>query len=584
MVSTTTKNTQKDGFSFFFDAILELLSDDVFDSYRVPAMSMPFRFNEAAMVSTTASKNIADRKILIPIIEEIEYFSKEDFLLKDDDFFKSSIENLKEIHSKGDLRLLNSMSMVLFKYCRDFYNNNLFKKIKYTCLDGKNKYNAYDLAKSLCSYLTNCGYSRRYIIECAKESKNNIDLFEKMLNFERNNYTVIIPCESLVATILNELGEDKYKIIERDQICDDQIKYMEFKTSHDKEIKYVQINVNNQNDQYRAYSTAQKMVNSIISITRTAHIDVEFDIGSKIIVKKQEEKEKISENIYKIDEEMSPIKRRKTKNEIENIRKAISRKYDLLQNEETNKSVYVHFQRSIFLFLNAYEAKFPETQIINLWSAFEALLPEPTTKPRISFFLSLCKPAIGLHYLERRISAAYDDVRTIMGNQLPATLGATTDDEALERFVRLLTGEHQDKEKINAICDYMSKVDLKMNSLWKLSEVLRSPKQSLERIETHEKIVSWQLNRIYRLRNSLSHAGFSWPFIEVATMNMQEYYDNTVEEIHLFSQRRDLSMMEIFNTISSYNTARKSMLKRNESVSRVIDMNYLHLHRSILPS
>jgi hypothetical protein len=67
--------------------------------------------------------------------------------------------------------------------------------------------------------------------------------------------------------------------------------------------------------------------------------------------------------------------------------------------------------------------------------------------------------------------------------------------------------------------------------LYELKKTFKDGKSILKLIDEHEKIVTWQIKRIYRIRNISTHLGYEFNNIEGALYNLHNYFDYVVNYI-----------------------------------------------------
>lgn len=67
--------------------------------------------------------------------------------------------------------------------------------------------------------------------------------------------------------------------------------------------------------------------------------------------------------------------------------------------------------------------------------------------------------------------------------------------------------------------------------IWRLYRHYGEPKEALKKIGGHDERIRWQLNRLYRVRNSLVHAGRSPAYTDTLVLNALEYLRSAVMTI-----------------------------------------------------
>ncbi|WP_152612984.1 hypothetical protein [Tateyamaria sp. ANG-S1] len=168
----------------------------------------------------------------------------------------------------------------------------------------------------------------------------------------------------------------------------------------------------------------------------------------------------------------------------------------------------------------------PETQLITLWSAFEALLPQPTRDEkgtaRIVHFCSLIVPALASSYIPNKFEffvKSLDRARARSVRKIIEAHGHGDSDG--ERLAFTLSASADNARLVASALDQSPLLINRVSNLYNLSQ---SPTEALRKLNANEDRLMWQLHRIYRERNDIVHSGTSSPFLLPVTENAFFYF------------------------------------------------------------
>ena len=168
----------------------------------------------------------------------------------------------------------------------------------------------------------------------------------------------------------------------------------------------------------------------------------------------------------------------------------------------------------------------PETQLITLWSAFEALLPPPSkdekSPARIIHFNNLVVPAIADEYVKFKFATFFRDLSTQERREVKIVLDQVTG--ANEYHIRLARALVAEELITKHIFGLLAASPLRCNRLYQLYKMSQNPKIMVRKIQSHESRISWKIHRIYRERNQIVHSGTSSPFLNPLVENSFLYF------------------------------------------------------------
>lgn len=194
-----------------------------------------------------------------------------------------------------------------------------------------------------------------------------------------------------------------------------------------------------------------------------------------------------------------------------------------------------------------------ENQLLDLWAAIEGILPPPLGhEERIKHYLSAILPSLTLTYPEKIF-------RYIEGSV--SEFGAATEyidrltikGDRCMRLCALLTCADLSGER-DKFLGLLSSSPLLVLRCGTISERFMSKNKILSTISHHQRWMSWHIQRIYSMRNQISHSARSLPYI-----------DSLVESAHNYL---DILMSSIFKVVGNSN--------RKMSISNAISNMTIH--------
>lgn len=168
-----------------------------------------------------------------------------------------------------------------------------------------------------------------------------------------------------------------------------------------------------------------------------------------------------------------------------------------------------------------------ENQIINIWTALETFVPFEERGPIGSNVVKKILPLIGLQYFGRIFEQVTFDLERWDKDYLDETVAEVRGSEAhsnVESVLRLVALEEHDVT-LKALYNRLGSFELLRFRLFELNKVFSSPKRTTKKLFDHQKLVEWQLHRVYRTRNAIVHSGQTQAFSKLLVSNAHDYFD-----------------------------------------------------------
>ncbi|MGR3494176.1 hypothetical protein [Citreimonas sp.] len=168
----------------------------------------------------------------------------------------------------------------------------------------------------------------------------------------------------------------------------------------------------------------------------------------------------------------------------------------------------------------------PEVKLLTLWAAFEALLPnvpEGSTN-RIAHFLEYIVPAVTLSYARDNFVELSRELERLHGSAYRNYLESIPLNGVglADRLAAIVISG--DEKQQRGLCKALSDNPLALYRLMDLQQKFSTPESFNKTVSEHQLRVEWQVQRIYRGRNTVMHNGQTSPAMLRILSNTYYYY------------------------------------------------------------
>ena len=156
--------------------------------------------------------------------------------------------------------------------------------------------------------------------------------------------------------------------------------------------------------------------------------------------------------------------------------------------------------------------------------------PQANNNSQISSVVNTIIPTLILGYIDRIVMYLLADVlrwdRKVLSTALRKCKDASGSD-LKDKFVDFLqsTDNEEARAEFFRMC---GDFELLRQRTFAVHQLLSDPSKALSRINMHEKMVRWQLHRIYRERNGIVHKGEKSNHIHYLVENAHDYLDQVL--------------------------------------------------------
>ncbi|MDP3397198.1 MAG: hypothetical protein Q8S57_11125 [Methanoregula sp.] len=562
-------NDDLEGLLFFAQTIREMVSRYTIDSYKAPVFNSHSICGEILDVINEIEQGFLHERGLDPLKEELIWNLQDDPVVRKllGYRFAPIMDELKQADSPKKIQSIIKpiQNLIEINYLHEIHNQ-LIECVIFP----KQKDKITQLSKIFISELVFDGYSQEYLHQEIMyfffsnqkiHNINQLDAFFKKFSFKKENWDVYFR------------GDDNFSYLEKQDIFDN-LEILDNKISPRKgfpaEIKFFEENEKyplilffkdiEALDPYDAREHCESILRHLndLSGLNTHRTKLEWFSQSLVYSKS---------HFFNVIDDYSVMHKTKD-SEICEVKSNIDELVSILIKLDS-ESMYLIWN-SLSMHSGAIQSQRSENQLMNLWTSLETLLPAPPSsqKTRIVHFLNSFGPFLGRKYLQKLIKDLLNELRFELGEKLDGFLSkvpeGSSDFEKLSAVLSIKENKHLKDE----LCLQVGKNFLLRNKVHTLNKKLITKKRILETIETHNKRVRWQLQRIYRARNLIVHKGSKLLYLDQLVENLHSYYHSVfslIQEIQYDYDNID-SLETIFKLVRIEHEAHLILLK-NEGQS-----------------
>jgi hypothetical protein len=470
--------------------------------------------------------------------------------------------NVLEILANSDIRIMYR-DMIVEQICKLVTEN----------LDKKNE--IYFLTSCLITQLRNEGYSDEYIFLhnnafFTKLNKINdaaqINDYFKSYTKEDKEFEIIFKDTEQISRL-----EGLRSIRVKDDIPYDGDKeavrkFIKSKESHQ---KFLSIGIFAK-DMYSARYKALELINHNVELLSLFYHKNSMPINTTCVAFD------LSDKSYTVIKDSTPAI---FKCKSMSIKRAVSQQQKFYKSIECDTDAANRLTKALKLHKAALSTNIVENQFINLFTALEVLIPKDinTNNDRISQIFDTLIPYLSIEYNRKLLDSAYADLQKWDKQEIEKLLEEVSEgDSKSEKLLSLIVLKKYDSElKESLPLDRLyrkltsNKAFLLRFRLARLHQQFKSYESILDNLSKHENRLRWHIDRIYRTRNSIVHAGISPKCLPTLVENLHSYLDILISQLLIDVTDNGISELGHSYTICSlkYNEY-KEYLKNEINVAK----------------
>lgn len=527
--------------AFFSNLVDEMTFNYTTDSFKAPALNVISLMQETlSTIIDVDSGNIANAA-LVSIFEELTDAMKNDQAFietlknKKLDYLVSNT-NFKETPIKVTANILTILleKNNIAKEYSDYLKRELIRLIKET----NHKKDIEQYTRSLITQLRNDGYSDDYLYfsnydfffgkERIIESKDIIDDYFQMFDSREYEYEVYFIGHKLVGDIETN---DEYDVVDginnenANQIIN---RYIRRKSGTSKFLKFAL----QSKDPYSARLEALRRLRKHFSLLNLYHHKYMLDINPNCLVY-----DRINDKAIVIKDTTRAILKCKD----QRIRKAIENHRETISKMHFDETSTLRVFNALKLHDEAIADMNLENQYINLFTAIEVLIPKDikSNKDRILQIYDTLVPYLCVNYYQKLLDSLLQSLLLWNRTETLNRLGEVEEgNNNIEKLAVLMVLSKYDSNGANNLpLDKLyaklkeDKYTLMLNRMNKFHKILNNKRELLNFLQRHEKRLKWHIDRIYRVRNNIVHAGKSPKYLGTLVENLHSYLDILLNQL-----------------------------------------------------
>lgn len=204
---------------------------------------------------------------------------------------------------------------------------------------------------------------------------------------------------------------------------------------------------------------------------------------------------------------------------------------ELLENAAGNDFFKIH--KIIETHNTAIESHDAKNAFLNLWSIIEIIGVYDHTDSKIKEILRSIVPVLKRNYVNRVVEELHDYIKANVDSVEYRTIINSLNLTGSEEFkiaCLLILPEHEDKRK--KMYQALSQYPLIRSRMSQLHEdVFRDKKKYVSELNRYAQRLTWHIQRLYRVRNSIIHSGDTDDNIKALVEHLHSYADEIILEI-----------------------------------------------------
>ena len=508
---------------YFAQVVEELISNYTIDSFKLPVHNVYTLILEYLKTIEHINEGILKEGALSAINEELkDIISKDSVFI---DIFSDKTEMLINSLNNGDIA--NAQS--IFLYVKDFlekkYKFLVIKKLKERIVEG-NYVEINRLSKSLLIMALTDGCSIGYIRKCHNElfkinkvdSIEIYDAFVRLVFPEDREYSIIFSA-SKGFKLIDNFDSSDIKVISSVEMKN----ISGFEGNSD--ASYVLVRVKSK-DYLKAYSKSKYLIEKHTSLLVMVNHKVKYIVKNGVLISED------GQGFFKYGGRSNPIRQSPyQKIKISEIECSLKN-----YNSESRRKIELAYIKH----LNAVKSVSYQSQLVDLWSGFEILIPiNSLGKNKIESMCEVIVPVISSHYFRKIFNYLIGFIRHKSNREISVLLSSVSGSK-VDALMKILMVKEYESVFNEIILTLDSNPILKQKLLYYKNEFSKT-EDILRIFDNHKRRVEWQLRRIYRARNLIVHSGKMPYQLDSLIENLHHYYDLFLMEINLSAEKTEVS-------------------------------------------
>lgn len=521
---------------FFAYLMDEITFSYTIDSYKAPTLNVKSLCIECLTVISDIKKDVINRGALNSVIEELVWAIEHDKIVSELICNSQTPLYIDELLTNNTIdRIKNAVVLIFNSVCK-MYTDKIKERLTELIIENRRKEDIESITKLFVTDLLNMGYTNEYIYHTNQQFFFSSDGFIKDVNIineywnnfngEKQKYKVVILGFTLFKELKTVIKPFDIKIENN----------FTFETSDSKLDKYIKKLATNKYyiifdeitaiEPYHACNIAQQTIEQFSNLFSFYHHKTSLEWRKESIV--------MDVKNAKISIINKPTSRILCCKDLR-PRKASSVLNNVIQNIDFEKKSMYRIMKSIDLHEAAITSESIENQFVNLFTAFEVLIPKSVSsgKDRIVQISDILVPFLCLDYYHKIIGYLTKSLIEWDEVLFKQILGEVSEGNGHKEKIAAFLCLKKYSDIRNTVYKKIvsEKYVLLQNRIYKLEKLFSSTENIITHLKVHEKRIKWHIDRIYRTRNLIVHAGNTPQYIDSLIENLHSYYDIMVKAI-----------------------------------------------------
>lgn len=528
---------ETEGLLFLAQRLDELLWDYTLDSYKPASLNAPFLCKEALSLIQDIESELIDEANLKHVLEELSWSIQHDPVAKElldlsvNAYLPTTYENLILPDLKRKLDVLER-SLTPYRYLHRCFDALM------SAVQPPHKKTIDLVLKNTITTLINIGISKKSLYEQTQnyffasdgppiENYNILADFLKDIYPQLRLFNVYHVTSDLICQIKDSIRSFKMEIIEElpHEIQALALKHNVLKNPNQ---CYVVVRDIKGYDIYSAQEAATSRLDQVSDLFTLFHHRQQINYEPTAIVMRPTGESPAAVTITKgAMHKPFDMPADKASKDLNRLVKGIG----------LSGSSFERFNRVADLHGVCVATDIVENQLVNLWTALETLIPTRMKGAKIANVVEAMIPFLMTAYLNRIIGRLGHDLITwkrwttkSILNKVPGTVGSSITQKLLA-LLCVPNNQPLRDELYTALGDFQ----LLRFRIFSIAKIFSCPSNTKKALEKHEKLVRWQIRRIYRTRNLIVHSGAKPTYIHGLVENGHDYLDLILIEIMKFA-------------------------------------------------
>lgn len=536
---------------FFTNLVDEMTFNYTIDSYKAPALHTLSLVEESLQTLENIDNGVIREGALQSVIDELKWSAGHDDIFKalvSEKGLTGLIAKIDEGSSRCDLKTI--LQMTRERISNRDYLTKIKESISSLVKENRQKAKIETQTRHLVTHLKYMGYAEEYIYYKNKElflngqrnvtDVNDIDVFLNCFSGEDVCYKAILIVNNLISQIRTAIESQGGQVGEDFDLDINSNRIDSFKKKRGAKWKFLELTAFAK-DPFSARVRAETEVSSLANLYSFYHHKDTLKFHNVAMIVESEHQE----NFFKIEKPTPHIIRCKDLKPISASRLFIRAANHISMESDSRHRV----MKSLKLHQAALTADTLENQFVNLFTALEILIPKRVDSGdnRISQIYDTLIPYLCLDYYDKQISSVVVTLRQWNPDMLEhieqTVTEGTTKEEKISAYMLL---DKYDRDLVDTVYTALTADHffLLRQRMFRLHELMKKPSEILKHLKHHEQKLKWHIDRIYRTRNLIVHAGISPHYLETLLENIHSYYDILITRLIYDNVNGGLSRLE----------------------------------------